>query len=248
MRQARGLMVVGGLMMTGTAWANTTVLYDGSLGTAPTAQGWLFYGTLNGGSTGPGGGKTTHDSTGTDIILGGFSTHVPISNIPLNPALPSFDLGGSVNVRFDARVISEAHALDNIAGLSLIVIGSDLRGIELGFWETEIWAQSGPSFTHAEGVLLDTTDAIAQYDVLLDGPANTYTLSRNGSPILTGNLRNYSSFGVPYNLPSYIFVGDNTTGAQGAFEFSHLSVAVPEPAMLGGLAMAGLLSLRRRRA
>lgn len=248
MRNAIGMTVVGAALVLGATRAEAVVLYDGGLGTTPSAQGWLFYTSINGGTTSTADGLTNYNSSASNATQGGFSTHVPIINTPVNPLLPSFDLSGQVSVRFDARVISESHASNDRAGLSLIVIGSDLRGIELGFWETEIWAQSGPAFTRAESALVDTTAGIALYNVLLDGPANTYTLSRNGNPILSGSLRNYSSFGAPYSLPNYVFVGDNTTSAGGAFEFGYLGVTVPEPTMLGGLAMAGLLSLRRRRA
>ena len=41
------------------------------------------------------------------------------------------------------KLLSETHSTNDRAGLSLIVLSSDLRGIELGFWTNEIWAQSG---------------------------------------------------------------------------------------------------------
>jgi hypothetical protein len=55
-------------------------------------------------------------------------------------------------VRFTAQVVAESHVSNDRAGFSLLVTGSDKRGIELGFWENEVWAQAGGSsqpFTHA---------------------------------------------------------------------------------------------------
>jgi hypothetical protein len=46
------------------------------------------------------------------------------------------------------------------------VMSSDKRGIELGFWIDEIWAQEGGTsqpFTHAEGATFTTTADLISY-------------------------------------------------------------------------------------
>lgn len=228
--------------------ASTTVLYDGAAGTAPTAQSWLFYYTSGGGLASTAAGQTTFDSTASDSIQGGFSTHVPIFNTPVNPSLPTLDVNAGFSVRLDLRVISEHHANANRAGTSLIVIGADLRGIELGFWEDEVWAQSGPDFLHAEGAATNTTTGVASYLLTVSNFAGgSYALTKDGTPLLSGTLRDYSSFGAPYSLPNFVFLGDDTTSARGAMSFSHLSVTVPEPSTLGLLTLAATMLLHRRR-
>ena len=119
------------------------------------------------------------------------------------------------------------------AGVSVIALSSDLMGVELGFWGDRIWAQSGPSFTKAEEGLFNTTSALTSYTLQFTG--TTYSLTANGVPLLTGPLRNYSSFGAPYNIPNFIFFGDDTTSARGSFRTSRITLggAAPEPASLG---------------
>ena len=147
-------------------------------------------------------------------------------------------------VQIDARVYSETHVSNDRAGFSIIVLSSDLNnGIELGFWPDRIWAQSdSPQFQHAEEGAFDTTAAVTSYQ--LDVLGSTYSLSSGGNTIVTGTLRNYSSFGYPYNQPSFIFLGDRyslflVTNRIARFDLAYVAT-VPEPQSLMLLAMAGL--------
>ena len=118
------------------------------------------------------------------------------------------------------------------------------QGIELGFWANEIWAQAdSPLFTHAEGVAFDPTLAMTSYALAIQG--TTYALSANGTPILSGSLRNYSSFGFPYNVPDFLFIGDDTGSANGSFELSRVEL-LPEPGIVGFGALAMTLAATRR--
>jgi hypothetical protein len=242
----KAIALFGALVMgLAASQAPAVVLYDGSVGTAPSSQGWLSHYSLFGGTEVVGGGKTAYDATGANLIHGGYSTHF-IDGSVVNPALPTLDRTAGYTVSVDLKELGEAHGSNDRSGLSLIALSSDLMGIELEFWPNEIWAQSAPPFTHSEGVAYDPTAASKTYDLTVSG--STYTLSANGTQILTGSLHDYSSAGLPYNVPSYIFLGDNTGSAQGAFEFSRLAVAVPEPvSALAALGMAPLLVSRRRR-
>jgi hypothetical protein len=242
MRVVRWVLALSiGLALSQSASAVT--LYDGSLGTAPESQGYLAYYTLPGlGTKTTAGGKTTYDSTAADSERGGFSTHTFLG-AQVNPASPVLNRNSGYTVSFDAKLLSETHATNNRAGLSIIVLGHDLQGIELGFWTNEIWAQSGPTFTHAEGVAFNPTAANTIYDLNISG--STYTLLATSVQVLTGSLRDYSSFGFPYTTSNWIFLGDDTSSARGSFEVSRLAV-VPEPATII-IALLPLFARRRAR-
>ncbi len=228
--------------------ASAIDLYNGPSGTAPETQGWLAFASLGGTPLRTtAGGKTTLDTTSTNAIFAGYSNYLGATTV--NPLFPALSRTDGFVVSLDVRVLSESHANPNRSGVSLIALSSDLQGIEVAFWTNEIWVQSGPDFLHAEGVAFNTTAAITTYDLTIHG--TTYAISANGNPILSGNLRNYSAFGLPYNLPNFMFLGDDTTSASASFEFSRLSV-VPEPSrtivlMIGSaLLFARSASLRVR--
>jgi hypothetical protein len=224
-----------------TRSARAVELYDGPLGTAPEDQGWLTYGGVGGTVVRTtAGGRTTFDTTSTNTIQAGYSNY--FGPAPLNPDFPALGRSEGFVVSLTMRLLDEAHANNNRSGVSLIALSSDLLGVELAFWRNEIWVQSGSDFVHAEGVAFDTTAALTNYDLAIHGA--TYTLRANGNPILSGNLRNYGAFGLPYNLPNFMFLGDDTSSARGGFEFSRLAV-VPEPANLLLAGMCSAMLLRR---
>ncbi len=210
------------------------VLYDGALGTLPQNQGWLAYQSLFGGVETLGVGKTTLDTTPTNTPRAGF--------VSANPAIVLDSSAGYV-VNIDMKILAESHGTANRAGVSVIALSSNNQGIELGFWANEIWAQSGPLFTHAEGVAFNPTLATTSFALAIQG--TTYALSANGTPILSGSLRDYSSFGFPYNVPDFLFIGDNTGSANGSFELSRVEV-LPEPGIVGFGALAMTLAATRR--
>ena len=219
------------------------LLYDGSAGSTPEAQGWLNFQSLGGSATHTtGGGKTTLDTTLLPAIQAGWSNYNLIT--PVNSSFPPLNRAQGYIVALDMKLLSESHVSNDRAGVSLIVLSQDLRGIEIAFWTNEVWVQSGPDFHHAEGAAFDTTAASRSYHLAILG--NDYALRADGQLLFTGQLRDYSSFGLPYNLPNFIFLGDDTTSASGSMEFSRLGVVVPEPAMAGLILVAGLSLARRR--
>jgi hypothetical protein len=235
-------LFVAALLVVSFARASHAVeLYSGPLGTAPEEQGWLTYGGVGGSVVrNTAGGRTTFDTTSTNTIQAGYSNY--FGPAPLNPNFPVLDRGPGFVVSLTMRLLDEAHANNNRSGVSLIALSSDLLGVEVAFWQNEIWVQSGAHFVHAEGVSFDTT-AMTNYDLEIHG--STYALRANGSPILSGNLRNYSAFGPPYNLPNFMFLGDDTSSARGSFDFSRLAV-VPEPGALGAMGLGAVVVLRSR--
>ena len=218
------------------------VLYDGTLGTMPASQGWLYLTDPLGASATQSldTGVTVLDTTpATSDSAGYFST--------VHPGVGVLDRGAGYRVRFDVEIVSENHPSTNRAGFSVIALSSDMLGIELAFWEGEIWAQSGPAFTHAEGAAFTTT-AMTEYDLIIVGSG--YALLANGSPVLSGSLRDYSSHPNPvYSWTNFLFFGDNTSSADAEIRLALIEVGpIPEPGSLAVLALglAGMVRRRRR--
>lgn len=236
----RSLLAVSVLALASSAHA--VVLYDGSLGTSPTSQGLTYneVALTAGPFYSPAAGGTTLNTTGSNFTSAGFGTDaVPLDRI------------AGYTLRVDAKVLAETHSGNpDRAGFSLLVLSSDHRGIELGFHTNEIFAQNdSPLFVRAETATFDTTLASRRYEIRVLG--NSYTLTADGATVLTGPLRDYTAFVPPFNLadpyevPNAIFLGDDTTSAQGSTTFSYVSV--PEPTTIATIAGMAIVAIRRRR-
>jgi hypothetical protein len=212
-------LAVALLAMPGTpATAATTTLYDGALGGTPNTQGFLYL-------TDPG----PPQSSASQSFANGATTLTSLVNndkAGYFAGAPQLNRTNGYSVRFTVQVLDEAHDNNKRAGFSVIVLSSDRRGIELGFWENEIWAQSGADFTHAEGAALNTTAALTTYDLTIVG--DSYSLS-SGTAILSGPLRDYSSFGWPYTTPNFVFLGDDTTSAGGQIRLAYVAIETSIP-------------------
>jgi hypothetical protein len=221
------------------------ILYDGTQNTTPQSQGWLLsYSEPSGAVTTAITNGTTLDTTSNILIHAGYSNYSLTGSL-VNTSFPTLNSTTGFTVNLDAQINSESHSSNDRAGFSLIALDSSDNGIELAFWTTDIWAQSS-TFTHAEDATFNTTTAPVQYALTIQG--GNYTLFANGSDILSGSTRNYSAEGAPYNLPNYIFIGDDTTSADASENIYSLSVAVPEPSVAGlGLGIATLALLARPR-
>lgn len=225
------------LALSAPAVAQTT-LYDGAGGQRVSQYGgWLVF--PPGFETFAGGATVLNTTLPDNSTQAGFSRFDQTLN-----RTQGFSLG------FTLKVDSETHDGvngPNRSGVSVIAITSDLMGIELGFWSDRIWAQSGPSFTKAEEGFFDTTAALTNYSLQISG--SNYQLLANGTSVVSGALRNYSSSGLlAYNTTNFLFFGDNTTSARGAFRTSRVTLSnAPEPGTVGLLALGGLLLAHRRR-
>ncbi len=231
--------------------ASATDLYNGSLNTSPESQGWLTYGPDASNYT-PGASFTNFDTTSSNTLKDGYS------NLGAANTLPILDRNFGFDVTLNMKMLSEAHASGDRAGVSLIVLDKDHKGVELGFWADQVWAQQdSPLQTHPGTPTTEATSAFNPsdhewvYDLHI-GPAG-YTLTADGTQILSGPNKDYSAFaGFPnvYALPDFIFLGDDTTSANGHATFSELGVTVPEPASLSLAAILGSLAIahRKRRA
>ncbi|PIE80481.1 MAG: hypothetical protein CSA11_07725 [Chloroflexi bacterium] len=209
-----------------SATVDTTILYDGQVGGTPDTQNLIFaaidpttppFFTAEATQTySPTINATILDSTPDINEYAGYaiSTSLPITL--------DRDLGFATAVKL--RLASETHDSDNDrAGFSITLLAEDALGIELAFWEDRIWAQEGGSpsdlFTPAEGVDFDTTASFITYTLAII--TDTYTLTANDTPILTGSVRDYSAWTPPpgtpdvYEQPNLLALSDNTTSAQG---------------------------------
>jgi len=144
----------------------------------------------------------------TKDSAGFFSLRLPR---PGGMSRPPVDRQKGFTLRFTLSERAETHTWAGRAGMSVIVIGEDLMGVELGFWKDEVWAQTdSPLFQHGEGAAQQTGSA-AEYALKLSG--DRYELSAGGRRVLEGALKNYSSFGFPYDQRSFLFFGDDTSSA-----------------------------------
>jgi len=210
----------------------TLILYDASSGTIPDAQMMSFF------DFPPGDIIQAYENSSTtlDTTKSGNDTYAGwTSNAASTPGFPSLSRVTGFQLNFTIQVESESHISNHRAGFSIIVLSEDARGIELAFWENEIWTQNddatGGLFTHGESASFPTTSGTINYQLIIIG--DTYTLTANGTPILNGPLRDYSKFEGfpdPYQSPNFLFLGDDTTSAQARIRLNYLSVTGTERA------------------
>ena len=209
----------------------TLILYDAASGAIPSAplMGFLDF-PQNTASLSYTDGSTVLDTTaaGSDTYAGWVATAAA------SPGFPILDRAAGFQVNFTVQVEDETHSSGHRAGFSFIVLSQDGRGIELGFWEDQIWAQAdertGGLFSRAEGVPFPGSSDFTEYQVTVMGDA--YTLAANGETVLTGPLREYSAFSGfpdPYETPNFLFLGDNTTRAQARVRLRFVSILGSEP-------------------
>ena len=122
--------------LAGTAHAEIITLFDGAAGTLPQAQPWLTYIGTAAPTIAPDG--VALDTRATVDTLAGIFNHqllaLPKTWLIKNPAFPRLDPAEGFTLSFWLALPDETHLNSNRAGFSVIVIGSDRRGIELGLW------------------------------------------------------------------------------------------------------------------
>jgi hypothetical protein len=217
----------------------TITLYDATLGGTPDTQGKLAF-------------RASPDALATQAFAEGCTILDSIASQPdaagyfADPrTIPALDRAAGYALSFSVQLVSEYHAdsdknddgLGDRAGFSVIVLSSDAKGIELGFWEDQIWAQeqdaaeppAGTLFTHAESARFDTTGRMITY--MLAVRDDSYELSSDGGTILRGQLRDYSAFEGPvnpYRTPNFIFLGDDTGSARAKIRLAYVALTVKD--------------------
>ena len=249
MRPIAQLVFIAMIILTCTSFAIVVPLYDGTLNTTPDLQGWIYQTlpVVSSATQNAGGGVTTLDTSAVESDSAGYFSEFPL--LGSHPSFPTeLDRLTGFKVSFGVEIIQENHSSSDRAGFSVIALSEDMLGLEVGFWEDEIWVQDDdPIFTHGEGVAFDTTVGITDYDLTI--LQSGYTLYANGSPILQGALRDYSSFGFPYDTPSFVFLGDDTSSASAIIDLASAEVEtalVPEPRtnLLMAAVMIVIIALR----
>jgi hypothetical protein len=234
--------------------ASAATLYDGALASLPSAQGWSYltdplpppFGAGVLATRSLAGGGAVLDTTPRQSDSAGY-----FSLAGDRPALPVLDRTAGFTLGFSLQIQDENHAVSNRAGFSVLVVTDDLKALELAFWENQVWAYAdgatGGLFAHGETGFLDTT--VAAIDYTLDIQGNGYHLAANGTPLLSGTLRDYTAFSGfpdPYETPNLIFMGDDTSSAAARSLLTRVSLSplpIPAPPVLA-LFLAGLGLLR----
>lgn len=213
-----------------------TILFDGTLNTLPTEQGYLF---LQGNGYSQAdvlrNNRVTVNSLNGPPSLGYMNYSLlqlpfPITGdahiAPFNARFPVLNATEGYNVSFNLALDSEQSSDPNQAGLSLLVVSEKEAGeIELGFTETQIFAKNA-DFIPGESVNFNTQSAT---DYQLAVKDQSYTLLANGQPILSGPLRNYGVGATnTYSYPNWFFLGDNADRASSQFSLGSLSIEVAE--------------------
>lgn len=195
--------------------AGEIVFYDADESQLPAEQPWLSYSSL---------GVATQQSVDNGVRLGtetlsqaGYSNYTATPQTLKKSDFPALNREKGVELNFQLQVHSESHVSADRAGVSVILLADDKKGVEIGFWKDEIWAQADTPdlFTHGESTAFDTTGGLVNYTIVLQG--NSYMLYQNGTRILTGNVKDYSAFTGnpnPYILSNFLFFGDNTSSGQ----------------------------------
>ncbi|MDQ2998547.1 MAG: PEP-CTERM sorting domain-containing protein [Chloroflexota bacterium] len=215
--------------VSATAAPAPIVLYDGAQNNRPDDQGFTFLAVPSVSPTTAGGATILDTASNKNTFAGYFSKPTP--QLVLDRAI-GYTVSFTVQVELEDHGGSDRNGdgTEDRAGFSLIVLSSDTRGIELGFWKDRIWAQEDgatepPLFTQAEHTVFDTQSGRIGYALAVQG--DNYTLSSDGTPILSGRLRDYTNFvGTinPYKTPNLIFLGDDTSSASAKIQLAYVAV------------------------
>ena len=236
-----------------SAFAAVTVLYDYTLGGAPTAQGWLAGARIGGSETVTPGG-TVLDTRANNGFYAGYSNYdfgiqiAPPDVFPTsfkNPLFPVLDRAVGFTLTITAQLAGLANDGPNglnRGGFNITLLGADREGIEIGFQPDRIFAQDGFPFVAGEATTsagqnpsaLDIPGlmaAMTTYELTIHG--DHYTLASAGQSLLAGDVRDYTSasgFGTSaYRTGSFLFLGDNTTSAGGQVLLRNVALATPVP-------------------
>lgn len=223
MRTPLATIAAGFTLLLGatTASAEPGIIYNGLSGQTPGQQGWLY----QAGSDKPPYIVTaplpvqTPTNSGTILDSGNNNN---VAGYFLKSSTP-LDREKGYTLRFKVQINSESHISENRAGFSVLVVSKPLPGetqpyaLELGFWQNNIWAYN-LGFTRGENVNFNTT-AMQFYALYVKGTTYRLFIAGSTTPILQGQLRQYTGFKAPlglpnpYTTPNMIFFGDDTSSA-----------------------------------
>ncbi len=195
------------------------MLYDSTLATVPSAQGWGSY-LIEGGISGMDSGAYVMD-TRSDSGIHAF--HIRSDQ--------TLDTMTGFSLNLDLRIDAESHSNPNRAGFSFITIGQDTtKAIEVAFWEDRVWVYdySTGVFSKRAEYMVDTR---VRRNYQLQVANQQFSLFVDGILGINGAMVDYSAFGMPYNMPSTLIFGDDTTSGASSVEIYNIQ-AVPLPSAL----------------
>jgi hypothetical protein len=257
---ARLVLGLIGLCAAGSS-AEAQVLYQAGAGQTPQSAGWLTYAdaNLSGDYYTASANYTLLDTTSGNAAQAGWSNYSLLGGL-INGAFPVLNRADGFALNLTLRFDSAASTSTDRGGFSVILLGSDHKGIELDFVPAvalgafDVFAQNDGSgattlFTRGESASLISPASLTDYSLAISG--DSYTFRSGATVLLSGAVRDYSAFpnppfpiADPYELGNYLFIGDNTTSANSAVAISAIAV-VPEPVTVALLPVM-LLMLRRR--
>jgi hypothetical protein len=232
--------------------AVTINLYDGSSGVTPNnvANPYLAFAGL-GSTQSASGGVTTLNTSGSQSLLAGYSNYNPNLTSFVNPLFPILNRNTGYTLSFTMKLNSQTNNSPNRAGFNALILGSDKKGIEIGFKQSDIFAynnsanlQAGESSTNLTGLI----STLNTYNLNILG--DSYTLKNNNNTLLTGLLRDYTGvvnqsnpLTYVYGTPNLLFLGDDRTTAGASVDIKNISLTtantpVPEPSSMAGVAVA----------
>ncbi len=166
----------------------------------------------------------------------GYSNYNPLTSNFVNTSFPTLDQNSGYSIFFNVALNTISDNSNDRAAFSITVIGKDNEGIEIGFDEDRIFAQNA-NFTRASAETQSfTTSSSTDYQLAVSGNSYQLLADTGGgfSNVLSGSLRTYDfnpatsdpPLGIfnPYEIPNFLFFGDNTGQAHGTFTLGEISV------------------------
>jgi hypothetical protein len=253
---ASGMMAGGSFDRVGAV-----TLYDGSLGGTPNSGSYLNFFSIPTlpAPTSNGSGVTLNTSL-NEGIYAGYSNYnatvvgntVSVGGL-VNPLFPVLDSAVGYTLSFKMQINSQTNTGPNganRAGFSALILDNNKKGIEIGFRNSDIFAQPDANFnsilpSEQKTGIGGTLGSPTTYDLTVLG--NSYTLSTGGNTLINGLLRDYTGAqgagSAIYNTANFLFLGDDTTSASASVNLQNITLntnaaAVPEPSSLIGTGLA----------
>jgi|GEM_PF-981638 uncharacterized delta-60 repeat protein len=210
-------------------------------GSTPASQNWLAFVNAGGTHTVTPNGAIISTTFGNNLYSGYSNYNSFNATTLVNPNFPTLDRTSGYSLSFNMQLLSESRTNPNRAGFSVVAISSDRTfGIELGF--QQLSSTTGKIFAQGDGITPNpggqtkglflaaeevsfNTNLATNYTLSVQG--DKYRLFANDIEILTGPLRDYRAFTNtidPYESANFIYLGDNTSSASGAFNLKQIAV------------------------
>lgn len=191
-------------------------------------QGWLYFANPESGAAvltnQP--SAAVLDTTADSAIRAGMFSGDPFG-VFRHPRLPELDAEEGFVIRSIVKLETERHLKDNRSGAVILVADKNLNAVEVGLWVDSAWVQPDSGNPLFEGavmneVRLDFSDWVS-FDIFVSG--DRFALLANERVLVKGDLKDYSSAGPEvYRIPSFLFLGDNTSSASARLHIAQVEV------------------------